>query len=437
MRSDTPGCGHPKSSAPEGCQIAELPTSTVLRLPAIVRSPLSSSTESDPASIGGAVRLKPGREKKIKSYYPWVQREEVSGVTGDPESGALVTLESASGEFLGIATYDKSSRFTARLLSREDLPIDGAFFERKLRQALSLRDPVAWRTNAYRALFAEADGVPGLIVDRYAGHLAVQIRTLAMDMLKPVWLHVLQEVLEAESIYERSEMAGRKEESLEPKTGPLSGETPDLVEIEEAGLRFLVPIKGGLKTGFYLDQRDNRRKLGVRVQAGEKVLDLFCYTGAFSAAASRSGASVLGVDILPETADLARQNLKLNGLKGTVETANAFEYLESAEPESWDWILLDPPAIAKARDKRDSLKWAVWKLVFNALPALRPGGRMLVCSCSYQMGLTELGETARLAANDRGCRLIVEDVSVQPPDHPYLLQFPESLYLKCLWLRKV
>lgn len=397
---------------------------------------MSNSTHSDPALIHGAVRLKPGREKKIRSFYPWVQREEVSGVTGDPTSGALVKLESAAGELLGIATYDKSSRFTARLLSRDDVPIDGVFFERKLREALALRDPEGWRTNAFRALFAEADGVPGLIVDCYANHLAVQIRTLAMELLKPVWLPVLQEVLQAESIYERSEMAGRKEESLEPKTGPLWGETPDIVEIEEAGLRFLVPIKGGLKTGFYIDQRDNRRKLGERVRPNQKVLDLFCYTGAFSAVASRAGAQVLGVDILPETADLARRNLKLNGLEGTIETANAFEYLESAEPGAWDWILLDPPAIAKARDKRDSLKWAVWKLVFNALPALKPGGRLLVCSCSYQMGLTELGETARLAANDRGCKLIVEDVSVQPPDHPYLLQFPESLYLKCLWLRK-
>lgn len=391
----------------------------------------------DIAPIEGTVRLKPGREKKVRGRYPWVQREEVASADESLTPGCVARVEDSGGGFLGLATYDGSSRFPLRMLQLSDGPIDRGYFERTLRAAQTLRDPQRWETNAYRALFAEADGVPGLIVDRYGEHLAVQVRTLGMERLKPLWLPVLVQEFEPKSIFERSEMASRRGESLDAVVGPLHGETPERVSIEEAGIRYSVPITSGLKTGHYLDQRENRRALTGCVRPGERVLDLFTYSGGFAMAASRGGAEVLGIDILPEMVQLAGENARSNGLQASFESGNAFEFLESADKAAWDWIILDPPAIAKAKDKRDSLKWAVWKLVFNAIPALKPGGMLLVCSCSYQLGLTELGETARLAASDRGVGLVVESVSVQPPDHPYLLQFPESLYLKCLWLRVV
>lgn len=386
------------------------------------------------APIEGTVHVKPGRGKKILGRYPWVQREEVLRASEGLSAGSLVRL--FEGErFLALGTYDPKSRFTVRALSLRDEPIGQAFFEQAIRSAQALRDPASWQTNAYRALFSEADSLPGLIVDRYADYLAVQVRSMGMERLKSYWLPALVDLFQPKGVYERSDMAGRKEESLEPFAGPLWGETPERVMIEERGLTYSVPITGGLKTGHYLDQRENRRRLEEAVRPGERVLDLFCYTGGFSMAAKRAGAETLGLDILPETVELARENASRNGLTCAFQQGNAFEFLESADDRKWDWILLDPPAIAKAREKKDSLKWAIWKLAYNALPRLNPGGRLLVCSCSYQTALNDLMETVRLAANDRGVGLVAENITIQPPDHPVLLQFPESLYLRCLWLR--
>ncbi|HXH62242.1 MAG TPA: methyltransferase domain-containing protein, partial [Fimbriimonadaceae bacterium] len=191
----------------------------------------------------------------------------------------------------------------------------------------------------------------------------------------------------------------------------------------------------GFKTGFYLDQRNTRRELGRRVLPGQTVLDCFCYSGGFSLHAARSGAQTTGIDIRPEAVDLAQRNAKANGVGSEFHEANAFDWLESGPKESFDWIVLDPPAIAKTEAKRDSLKWAIWKLVHRSVPLLKPGGRIIACSCSYQLDRKELVETARLAAGDRGVRMYLEGVTLQDLDHPAPVQFPEGLYLKCAWLR--
>jgi 23S rRNA (cytosine1962-C5)-methyltransferase len=256
-----------------------------------------------------------------------------------------------------------------------------------------------------------------------------------MESLKPVWLPALVSSLSPKSVYERSEMAGREEEGLGPYAGQLFGETPKEVEIDESGLRFVVPVTGGLKTGYYLDQRNTRRLFAERVSAGQKVLDAFCYTGAFSCYAARAGATTLGIDTHEGALALARRNAELNGLTCSFDMANVFDWLEQEPATKFDWIVLDPPAIAKSGAARDSLKWAVWKLVHRAIPHLADGGRLIVCSCSYQLDQREMIETARLAASDRGVRLFLEDVTIQDLDHPAAIQFPESLYLKCAWLR--
>jgi len=387
--------------------------------------------------IEGAVWLKAGREKKIRHLYPWVQRGEIARVDGSPTDGGLVRLFAHDGVLLGIAIYNSRSRFPARVLTLQDEAIDEAFFAQRLEYALHLRQRFVTDTNAYRLVFSEADGLPGLIVDRYANYLVVQVRTLGMERLKPLWLPALIETLAPEGILERSEMESRREEGLSPFTGALYGQVPEQIPIIESGLQFLVPTADGLKTGFYLDQRENRRQLARLVQPGERVLDMFCYTGAFALYAARAGASVKGVDILPEAIALARQHAEMNQLQAEWEVANAFEWLPVAAErgEGYDWIILDPPAIAKRREERESLRWALWKLVYHALPLLNPNGRMLVCSCAYQMDLSLMVDTVRLAAHDRRRALYLEDVSFQSPDHPFLMQFPESLYLKCLWLR--
>ncbi|MEN3001608.1 MAG: class I SAM-dependent rRNA methyltransferase [Armatimonadota bacterium] len=387
--------------------------------------------------IEGAVWLKAGREKKIRHLYPWVQRGEIARVEGSPTDGGLVRLLAHDSTWLGIATYNSQSRFPARLLTLQEEAIDTAFFARRFEHALQLRQRLVTDTDAYRVVFSEADGLPGLIVDRYADYLVVQVRTLGMERLKPLWLPALLDVLAPEGILERSEMESRREEGLPPFVGVLHGRVPEQIPITESGLQFLVPTTGGLKTGFYLDQRENRRQLARQVQPGERVLDLFCYTGAFALYAARVGAYAKGVDILPEAIALAQQHAEMNRLQVDWEVANAFEWLPAAAErgERWDWVILDPPAIAKRREERESLRWALWKLVYHALPLVKSGGRLLVCSCAYQMDLSLMVDTVRLAAHDRGRALYLEDVSFQSPDHPFLMQFPESLYLKCLWLR--
>ena len=387
--------------------------------------------------IEGTVWLKAGREKKIRHRYPWVQRGEIAQVEGVPTDGGLVRLLAHDGTPLGIATYNSRSRFPARMLTLQEETIDEVFFARRFEQCLHLRQRWITDTNAYRLVFSEADGLPGLIVDCYANYLVAQVRTLGMERLKSFWLPALVEVLAPEGILERSDMESRREEGLPLFAGVLYGQVPEQIAIHESGLQFLVPTTGGLKTGFYLDQRENRRQLARLVRSGERVLDLFCYTGAFALYAARAGAVVKGVDILPEAIALAQQHAQMNQLWGEWEVANVFEWLPAVveRGESYDWIILDPPAIAKRREGRESLRWALWKLVYYALPLLMPNGRMLVCSCAYQMDLSLMVDTVRLAAHDRERALYLEDVSFQSPDHPFLMQFPESLYLKCLWLR--
>jgi len=387
--------------------------------------------------IEGIVKIVGGREKKLQHGYPWVQRGEISEVLGAPTPGALVRVVNFRNETLGIGTYNPQSRFPVRVLTAADEPIDRAFFEQRLERALRHRQRVVQDTNAMRLVFSESDGLPGLIVDQYADYLVVQVRTMGMERLRELWLPTLIEQLEPKGVIERSEMASRAEEGLEPFAGVLHGDAPELIEIEESGLTFLVPTDAGRKTGFYLDQRENRRRLAAQVRPGERVLDLFCYTGAFALYAARAGAHAVGVDILPDAIDLAEVHARRNRLEAHWIVENAFDWLPQAAEQGaqFDWIVLDPPAIAKRQDQKDSLRWAIWKLVYNALPLLTEGGRLVVCSCAYQLSLAEMLDTVRLAATDRTIPLFLEEITFQAPDHPYLLQFPESLYLKCLWAR--
>ncbi len=385
----------------------------------------------------GSVVIRPGREKKIRSRYPWVQREEVCAVEGPVEPGGLAHLRSTKGEFLAVGTFNPSSRFPFRVLSLEPGPIDEAFFRARFEAARDLRAAVVKDADGCRFLFSEADGVPGLIADQYGGVLIVQVRTLGMEKLKNVWLNPLIQVSGAQCVFEKSDMPGRKEERLENQVGPLFGTLPERIETHESGLVFEVDVLRGLKTGFYFDHRENRRKLAREITPGERVADLFCYSGAFALYAARAGAETVGVDINAQAIQTASRNAQKNGMNLEFVCANAFEWLEQAAADNkvFDRIILDPPAIAKSRGERNSLKWAIWKLTYLSAPVLRTGGRLLVCNCSYQLSLVETLETIRLAASDRGRKAFLQDVSFQAPDHPALLQFPESLYLKCAWVR--
>jgi 23S rRNA (cytosine1962-C5)-methyltransferase len=380
------------------------------------------------------VRLVPGRDKKIRARYPWVQREEVAHAPNIP-SGTLVHLHSSSDEFLGVGSYNALSRFPVRVLTRQDEPIDVDFFRRRIREALARRTKLE-DTDSMRVLFSEVDNVPGLILDRFGDTCVVQVRTAGMELLRPVWGEAVEMELEPACLYDKSDMEGRKEEGLDLRAGILTGRLPKPVLVRESGLEFESLVEKGLKTGFYLDQRETRRRLADRVQPGELVLDAFSYVGAFGIYAARAGAEVMGVDIHEPSVAAAKRNAKRNDVECDFQIANVFEWLQSGgDGRKFDWMILDPPAIAKSKDKRDSLKWGIWKLVYHGIDSLAIGGRMVVCSCSYQLGLNELIDTVRLAAADRSRIAYLEEVTVQGVDHPISAHFPESWYLKCAWFR--
>jgi 23S rRNA (cytosine1962-C5)-methyltransferase len=382
----------------------------------------------------GRVVLKEGKERKVRNFYPWIQRGEcrAEGV----ENGALARLVDHQGRHLAIGTYNGSSRFQFRVLSLEDRTIDQQFFIDRLSAAKELRQALFPGIDALRVVYSEADLTPGLIVDRFGGTLVVQVRSMGIDRIRDLWEPALLEVWKPDRILEKSDMAGREEEGLKPRTEWMHGEPIDSVIIEELGLTYEVPLLGGLKTGHYLDQRETKRRFAERVRPRQKILDCFCYTGGFTLTAAKAGAIAYGVDIHEKAIEIARDNSRRNGLEAVFIHENAFDYLTQDSLGPYDWIILDPPAIAKTASKRDSLKWAVWKLVKSALPKLKTGGRLIVCSCSYQLDQNELVQTCRLAASDEGTRLILEDVTFQDLDHPAPVHFPEALYLKCAWLRK-
>lgn len=382
----------------------------------------------------GAVTVKKGREKKLRNGYPWVQRGELASAEG--EDGSLVRVSDMDGAVVGIGTYNSLSRFPVRMLSMNEEEITQDWFTEKFRAANDIRDRLITGTNSWRVLSSEADGVGGLIIDKFGPHYVFQVRSLGMEKLRPIWYPAFMEMYQPESVMERSDMAGRKEEGLEPVAKMRHGNVPVTAEVEEDGFVYTAPLLDGLKTGFYLDQRETRRQFAARVQPGEKVLDLFCYTGTFALRAALAGAEPVAVDILKPAIIAARMDAERYKLNYPIVEANAFEFLEEGPLGPYDWILIDPPAIAKTADKRDSLKWAIWKLVHGAIPHLKVGGRIIVCACTYQMGLINLLETCRLAASDRGARFTLENVTYQDVDHPMPLGFPESAYLKCAWLRR-
>ncbi|MEO2153141.1 MAG: class I SAM-dependent rRNA methyltransferase [Aquificota bacterium] len=372
------------------------------------------------------IYLKKGKEKKIKHFYPWVFRDEILKVEGE---GIIATLLDYKGNFLAKGTYSPHSRIAFRVLTYREEDINTNFFIERLKKSFLLREGIP--SNAFRAVFSESDLLSGLIVDKYDQGLVIQVRSYPMEVLKEIYLPALVEVFKPRFIYERSDFKGRLAEGLKEFKGLLYGELINPVLIEENGIKFLVDVEKGLKTGFYLDQRDNRLYIAESVKRGQKVLDLFTHTGGFAVYAAKKGAKVWAVDINADVLEIARENAKLNGVEVEFIEANAFEFLENTD-QSYDLIIADPPAIAKTKKEKESILWAVWKLAYNAFKKLNPLGRLFICTCTYQISAEELTRQVRLAASDAGKRIFVRSLRGQPKDHPYVPFFPESWYLKCL-----
>jgi 23S rRNA (cytosine1962-C5)-methyltransferase len=382
------------------------------------------------------VTLKPGKEERLGGGHLWNYAGEIRSLDGAVEPGEIVDVRAADRSFLGRGHFNPRSTIAVRLLTRRREPIDEGFFRRRLEAALALRERVVSETTASRLVYSEGDGLPGLIVDRYGDLLVMQTLTLGMARLEGLVVRLLRELVAPAAIYARNDAAVRRLEGLPTESRLLSGEAPLRQEIEEAGLRFVVDVAGGQKTGFFLDQRENRR--AVAGYARGEVLDAFCYTGAFALHAARAGANVVGLDISSDAVAAAEQHVRMNGLSGrcVFQEVNAFDALRALAHDGprYDVVILDPPAFAKSKAALPRAAAGYKEINLRALKVLRPGGILVSCSCSAHVGEELLLAIVAEAAADarRSVRLL--EARGQARDHPVHPGMPETRYLKCLIL---
>ena len=391
------------------------------------------------------LRIKPGRERSILRHHPWIFSGAVAEVLGFPAAGETVDIVSAEGTWLGKAAYSPSSQIQARMWSWEKgEDIDRDFFWRKISQAGDLRRvlPQCSATNGVRLVHAESDQLPGLIVDRYGDWLVVQFLSCGSEYWRQTIIDTLAEIFPVKGIYERSDVEVRKLEGLSLITGLLMGkEPPELINLEENGLKYWVDIRAGHKTGFYLDQRENR--LHIRQLTAQKdVLDCFCYTGGFTLASLAGGAkSIIAVDVSPAALDLVKRNIELNGLTTeSVETVqvDVFHQLRKFRDagRSFDVIILDPPKFAATSAQAERAARGYKDINMLALKLLRPGGFLATFSCSGGIDADLFQKILAGAAQDAGIHVQIVKRLHQAPDHPVSLNYPEGAYLKGLLLYK-
>ncbi|MBC7217945.1 MAG: class I SAM-dependent rRNA methyltransferase [Candidatus Caldatribacterium sp.] len=388
------------------------------------------------------VRLRKGREKRLLSGHPWVYRTDIEVVRGPAQPGDIVLLENFRGKTLGLGYYNPASLIAVRVLTENpEERIDTGFFIRRITQALvyRLRLFEEEKTSAFRVAFAEADFLPGLIVDKYGPFLVVQFLTLGMERRRSEILEALEEVLRPEGIYERSDVEVRKKEGLGERAGWLSGGGDTRIPIRENGLSFLVDIAQGQKTGHFLDQRENRYALYRYVQ-GARVLDCFTYTGGFAIHAAVFGArEVVGIDVSEWAIALAWENARLNGVEDRVRFApgDVFDVLRELHRgnERFDVVVLDPPAFVKGKEALEGALRGYKDINLFAMKLLPPGGILMTSSCSHHLSEDLFLRVLSEAARDAKRRIQILERRGQAQDHPVLLGYPESRYLKCFILR--
>jgi len=390
------------------------------------------------------VTLKSGRDKSLHRRHPWIFSGAIKEVEGEPRPGETVDVVSNKGEFLCRASFSPFSQITLRVWTfNPDEAVTAEFFRSRLKRAVELRLPsLTMETEgACRIVNAESDGLPGVIVDKYAGFLVCQFLSAGAEFWRTEIVSRLQELLAPRGIYERSDVDVRLKEGLESRVGPLSGETPPpLVVIEEKPCRFFVDIRQGQKTGFYLDQRENRTAVG-QYAAGAEVLNGFSYSGGFGVHALLAGAvSVLNVDSSRAALDLAARNGALNHIGEPLTVAlegDVFRVLREFRDRrrSFDLIVLDPPKFVDSQRQLERGSRGYKDINLLAFKLLRPGGILFTFSCSGLLPRDLFQLIVTGAALDAGRDVQILRVLTQSPDHPVSLYFPEGSYLKGLVCR--
>ena len=379
------------------------------------------------------VYLRRGREQRVLGGHPWVFRSDIEREEGAAD-GLPVRVLTAAGRFLAMAVYNPRSQISLRILSRRDEPIDGAFIRGRVRRALDYRRRFA-DLNSCRLIFAESDGLPAVIADKFGDVIVLQILCLGMERFKGDIVDALAQELSPRGVYERNDVPVRELEGLSQQTGLLWGEVPSRVEMQENGVRFLVDVKEGQKTGFFLDQKENRAAIAPFV-SGMRVLDCFTHTGSFALHAAHYGAAeVTGVDISEHACACALENARLNGVEDRVrfECANAFDFLRAHQTakEQYDVVILDPPAFTKTRSAVEGALRGYKEINLRGMKLTRDGGFFITCSCSQHVTPDLFRGMLLEAQKDAHVQLRQIEWRTQGRDHPILLASPETQYLKC------
>ena len=385
------------------------------------------------------VTLKKGEGRTLKAGGMWVYDNEIASVAGEFEDGDIVEVHDFDGYCMGCGYINRKSKITLRMLSRKkDAVIDESFMERRVRDAWEYRRQTI-DTSSCRLIFGEADFLPGIVVDKFADVLVVESLALGIDRWKGVIVEALKKVLAEDGIhirgvYERSDAKVRLQEGMERVKGFIGEAFDTKVEIVENGVRYMVDVEDGQKTGFFLDQKNNRAAVG-RLCKGKKVLDCFTHTGSFALNAGMAGAeSVLGVDASQLAVEQARENARLNGLEERVrfECADVFELLPRLEQqgERYDVVILDPPAFTKSRNSVKNAAKGYREINLRGMRLVRDGGFLATCSCSHFMEPELFAKTIREAAAGAHRRLRQVEFRTQGPDHPILWAADQSYYLK-------
>ena len=389
------------------------------------------------------VVLKPGKDKPVRNFHPWVFSGAIARVEGEAPDGAVVDVVDNRGAFMARGLLNRRSQIWVRLFSWDPADtLNVEFLRGRIAQAQGYRArTVAPEATAYRVVFSEADGLPGLVVDRYGDILTIQVSTLGLDQRRDMVLEALIAELAPRGIIERVDLDMGNREGLDARTeGVVWGEAPDRVEIAENGHRFLVDLMAGQKTGFYMDQRDNRRLVGALCH-GARVLNGFAYTGAFAVYAAAGGAAqIVNVDTSAEALDVARQNVALNGFDRPQDeyvVGDMFAVLRQyrARGERFDVIILDPPKFAHTAAQVERAARGYKDINLLAFQLLQPEGFLATFSCSGAVDADLFQKIVFGASADAPRLAQIAARLTQAPDHPVLLSFPESAYLKGLICR--
>jgi 23S rRNA (cytosine1962-C5)-methyltransferase len=380
------------------------------------------------------VVINPRGVERLRLGHLWVYRSDVR--TAQAEPGAVVRLNDERGNLLGRAFYSDKSQISIRLLTREDVSIDRAFFAARIRRASAYRDLVVENSDACRLVYGEADLLPSLIVDRYGDYIVLQTLSQSSDRLKDLFVEILVDQFSPRGVVERNDPKVRLLEGLEQRVSVLHGDVPEEVLVKENGVTFVCDLAKGQKTGSFLDQRENH--WAARRYASGDVLDCFSYQGGFALTVAERCAQVEAIDMAPAAVEAARRNQQLNSTSNVrFREGNTFDLLKEYDEAGrrFQMVILDPPAFAKNRDSIPAARRGYKEINLRALKLLKPGGYLMTCSCSYHITEPLFLQIIAEAATDARRNVAVVERRTQAQDHPILLTMPETHYLKCMILK--